>query len=140
MKLRNSAKAIIIQNNRLLAIRGKDPWGDYYLLPGGGQRAGETILEALQRECLEEIGTTVVTHDLRLVREYIGRNHEFAEYAGDVHQVELWPPNTDCGSVRLFPAILIYVPPSHCLPKPGPPSGGPVLPLEAGSGVTQKAT
>jgi 8-oxo-dGTP diphosphatase len=86
---RLSIKAVIIRDGHILAMKGHDPWGDYYLLPGGGQRHGESVPEALQRECLEEIGTTVVIHDLRLVREYIARNHEFAAEEGDAHQVEL---------------------------------------------------
>jgi len=86
---RLSVKAIIIRDGHILTMRGHDPWGDYYLLPGGGQHHGESVHEALQRECLEEIGTGVVVHDLRLVREYIGRNHEFAAEDGHLHQVEL---------------------------------------------------
>ena len=86
---RLSVKAIIIRDGRILTMRGNDPWGDYYLLPGGGQHHGESVPEALQRECLEEIGTTVQIHELRFVREYIGRNHEYAAEDGDLHQVEL---------------------------------------------------
>lgn len=88
MRMRNSAKAIIIADDRLLAMKAKDQWGVYYLLPGGGQEFGETIHEALRRECLEEISAEVEIGELVFVREYIGRNHEFAEYDGDIHQVE----------------------------------------------------
>jgi 8-oxo-dGTP pyrophosphatase MutT (NUDIX family) len=86
--LRNSAKAIIIRDGRLLAIRNIGPDGDWYILPGGGQRFGETLGEALKRECLEEAGASVSVGRLRLVREYIGKNHEFSDHDGEAHQVE----------------------------------------------------
>ncbi len=88
MRMRNSAKAIIIADGRLLTMKARDQWGPYYLLPGGGQEFGETIHEALRRECLEEVNAEIGIGDLVFVREYIGRNHEFAEYDGDLHQVE----------------------------------------------------
>jgi 8-oxo-dGTP diphosphatase len=86
--IRNSAKAIIIEGDRLLAMKGKDPSGTYYLLPGGGQEPGETLVEALRRECREEVNAELIVGELRFIREYIGRNHEFAESEADVHQVE----------------------------------------------------
>jgi ADP-ribose pyrophosphatase YjhB (NUDIX family) len=86
--LRNSAKAIIIRDGRLLVIRNIDTDGDFHILPGGGQRFGETLGEALKRECLEEAGASVRVGRLRLVREYIGKNHEFASDDGEAHQLE----------------------------------------------------
>ncbi len=85
---RLSIKAIIVVDGRLLTLRAADDSGDWYCLPGGGQQHGESIAEALQRECMEEIGVDVEIGPLRFVRDYIGRNHEFAEdYSA--HQVEL---------------------------------------------------
>ena len=86
--IRNSAKAIIIKNGCLLTVKNYDTKGDWYLLPGGGQNLGETIKEALRRECIEEIGIEVGVGRLRYIREYIGKNHEFSEHDGDSHQVE----------------------------------------------------
>jgi 8-oxo-dGTP pyrophosphatase MutT (NUDIX family) len=86
--IRNSAKAIIIKNGCLLTVKNYDLEGDWYLLPGGGQNPGETLEEALRRECIEEIGTEVRVGRLRYIREYIGKNHEFSEHDGDSHQVE----------------------------------------------------
>lgn len=87
-QIRNSAKAIIVRDEMLLVTRNKDHLGEYYLLPGGGQRHGETLHEALRRECKEEIGADIEVGELILVREYIGRNHEFAQHDSDTHQIE----------------------------------------------------
>ena len=86
---RLSIKAVIVQDGRLLALSATDEEGEWFMLPGGGQHRGESIHEALQRECLEEIGTTVIIHELRFLRDYIGRNHEFSSEDADTHQVEL---------------------------------------------------
>lgn len=86
--IRNSAKAIIVENNCLLAITQQDPDGFYYILPGGGQEPGETLHRAVQRECWEELGAEIEPGALLFVREYIGQNHEFAAHDDDVHQVE----------------------------------------------------
>lgn len=87
--IRVSAKAIIIQEGKLLVTRNVDDFGVFYLLPGGGQRPGEPLPDALKRECREELGVDVEVGAIALVRDYIGSNHEFAQWDGDVHQVEL---------------------------------------------------
>jgi ADP-ribose pyrophosphatase YjhB (NUDIX family) len=66
----------------------RDKSGIFYILPGGGQRHGETLHEGLARECLEEIGTEVEVGELLYVREYIGKNHEFRKTHRAFHQVE----------------------------------------------------
>lgn len=87
--VRLSVKAIIVREGRLLALKCHDKEGVWYVLPGGGQQAGETLDEALRRECLEELGCDVRMGALRFVRDYIAKNHEFAATEGDAHQVEL---------------------------------------------------
>jgi ADP-ribose pyrophosphatase YjhB (NUDIX family) len=88
--IRNSAKAIIIENKKILLTKNKDDFGFFYLFPGGGQEHGEELKDAVLRECLEEIGEKVVVGNLVYVREYIGKNHEFAAWDSDVHQVEFY--------------------------------------------------
>jgi 8-oxo-dGTP diphosphatase len=130
--LRNSAKAIIIQDGRLLVLKMVDSEGDFYILPGGGQKHGEPLTDALKRECLEEIGTSVRIGSLRLIREYIGRNHEFSKEDADTHQIEFmfecelepgavpkvghrpdetqvgiaWLPVSELDKYRLYPKVL----------------------------------
>ncbi|WP_340390564.1 NUDIX domain-containing protein [Paenibacillus sp. FSL E2-0151] len=88
--IRNSAKAVIVQDGRLLVIRLEDQYGTAYVFPGGGQEKGEELKDAVARECLEEIGQAVNVGELLHIREYIGKNHEFAEWDGDIHQVEFY--------------------------------------------------
>ncbi|MCK4514211.1 MAG: NUDIX domain-containing protein [Spirochaetaceae bacterium] len=133
--IRNSAKAIIVRDGHLLAIRNRDSDGDWYILPGGGQNPGEPLTAALRRECHEEIGADVRVGELKLVREYIGRNHEFAEHDAAMHQVEFmfechidnsysaqngstpdtyqtgvaWLPLSQLERFRLYPRILCTV-------------------------------
>ncbi|MEN8204936.1 MAG: NUDIX domain-containing protein [Pseudomonadota bacterium] len=63
--IRNAARALIRQDNNILLLR-KEGYedGERFALPGGGQDLGETLEQALHRECLEEIGTRVEIHDL----------------------------------------------------------------------------
>ncbi|GAJ98969.1 MutT/Nudix family protein [Geomicrobium sp. JCM 19055] len=59
MKIRNSAKAIIIDDNCVLLTKNEDRDGYFYLFPGGGQEHGETLQQTLIRECREEVGKKV---------------------------------------------------------------------------------
>jgi len=86
--IRNSAKAIIIRNSELLAIKNRSDGADWYILPGGGQNHSESLIETLKRECFEEASIDVEVGDILFVRDYIAGNHEFAAQDGDAHQVE----------------------------------------------------
>lgn len=58
--IRNSAKALLIKDGRLLLNRCETSRGEeYFDLPGGGQHVYETMEEAVAREVLEETGLTV---------------------------------------------------------------------------------
>ena len=87
--IRYSAKAVIIRDNQLLVLEKSDEQGEWYVLPGGGQRRGETLDDTLRRECAEEIAIVPVIGDLLWIREYIGANHEFAKQDRERHQVSL---------------------------------------------------
>ena len=87
--IRNCAKALIIRDRQVLLIEKRVGDANWFVFPGGGQERGETLEEALQRECMEEIGTHVVVGPLRFVREYVGSKHEFGDSHQDRHHVEL---------------------------------------------------
>lgn len=88
--IRNSVKAINCKGDEVLLIRKSDEAGDYYIFPGGGQNKGEDMIATLRRECREEIDSEVIVNDLILMREYIGKNHEFSSTDADIHQVEFY--------------------------------------------------
>ena len=69
--IRNAARALIVRNDHILLLRkqGGDK-GERFALPGGAQDPGETLQDALNRECLEEIDTRVQIHDLVGVADY----------------------------------------------------------------------
>jgi 8-oxo-dGTP diphosphatase len=88
--LRYAAKALIIEEGRLLCLRKRGDIGVYYVLPGGGQEPGELLPDTLARECREEIGALVEIGSLRFVQEYVGRNHVFKQAHGGMHFVNLY--------------------------------------------------
>lgn len=90
MMIRNSAKAVIIEVSKILLTKNQDEQGYFYLFPGGGQEHRETLEDTVKRECLEEIGRTVEVKQLVHLREYIGKNHEHADFDSQVHQIELY--------------------------------------------------
>lgn len=132
-RIRNSAKAIIFRNNRLLVIRKSSSQGGYAVVPGGGQKKSETLAQAVQRECFEEINVKVSVGELLFIREYFSDNHEFADEISHVHQVEfffacslkgkdapcqglspdpgqvevVWVPLDELDSVNLYPKTII---------------------------------
>jgi len=98
--IRHATRAVIVRDGKLLVIKMCDRSGIFYVLPGGGQKHGETMKQGLLRECREEIGIEVMIGPLLYVREYIGRNHSFSKYHRDFHQVETVfacsiPPKTE---------------------------------------------
>jgi len=81
-------KALVLRDGQLLCVRKRDDSGDICSFPGGGQEPGETLVEAVRREVREEVGREVEVGELLFVREYIGRNHEFAATDAGVHVVD----------------------------------------------------
>lgn len=72
--IRNSAKALIIQNGKMLAMKIRDSGEEWYILPGGGQDSEELLPETVCREVAEETGLLVQARELAFVVE--GRHGE----------------------------------------------------------------
>lgn len=87
--IRNSAKAVVLQDGRVLLQRANWVGQDCYFLPGGGQLPGEPLDATARREVHEETG--LVAHVVRMlwVREYIGVNYENADTEAGTHRVEM---------------------------------------------------
>ncbi|MDO4865071.1 MAG: NUDIX domain-containing protein [Clostridia bacterium] len=71
MSVRNSAKAIVLHDGKILVNRCVSRFGEYYALPGGGQHTGEMLSETVRRELLEETGYSVVPLRLSGIYERI---------------------------------------------------------------------
>lgn len=87
--IRVAARAVIVRDGKLLVVILRDESGPFYILPGGGQKHGETLSDAVRRECAEELGIRVRAGRMLYIREYIGRNHAFAARHKAFHQVEV---------------------------------------------------
>lgn len=91
MPIRNSAKAIIMNGEKVLLTKNHDDeQAFFYLFPGGGQEHGETLHDALVRECIEETGQQIIMGELLHIREYLGKNHEHSAFDFQAHQVEFY--------------------------------------------------
>lgn len=63
-EIRNSAKAVVIKDGKLLAIKISDGREEWYILPGGGQEGEELLPQTVEREVAEEVGIKVACKDL----------------------------------------------------------------------------
>ena len=86
--VRNCSKAFIIRDGSILAIKYDDAERDYFALPGGAQVHGETLNEALIRECREELGVTVIDQGLRFIRECMFKVTDHTLTEVELHQIE----------------------------------------------------
>lgn len=129
--IRNAARALIVRDDQILLLRKDgDERGERFALPGGAQDPGETLQQAVNRECEEEIGTAVEVQDLLHVADWFkprdtlppSTKHlvEFlfacqvpADYQPrsghhpDKHQVGvLWMPLGELATIPLQPAAM----------------------------------
>jgi 8-oxo-dGTP diphosphatase len=56
MEPRIRVSVILQLDGRILLVRQEKPGREYWLLPGGGVNAGESLVDALRREVEEEVG------------------------------------------------------------------------------------
>lgn len=80
MSIRSTAKAIILDDGKILLNKCRDKHnGTYYSLPGGGQNQYETMSDAIVRECQEETGYHVEPMRFAALCEEICDSDEFRE-------------------------------------------------------------
>ena len=121
--IRNSAKALVIRDGKMLAVKIEDSGESWYIMPGGGQEAGELLPEAACREVAEEAGIRVKAGELAFVVE--GAHGEpfhrvdlvfLCEYQGDIPDAQLhgdtnqsgleWLDITTLNTQPLYPSRL----------------------------------
>lgn len=136
--VRNAAKALIIKDNKMLAIKISDGKEEWYIMPGGGQDAEELLPETVCREVAEELGLQVEVKELAFVIE--GRHGEkfhrvdlvfLCEYKGTIENAILqgdtnqvgydWLDISTLNTAPLYPSKLrrqimnLYEGKMHCV-------------------------
>ena len=103
-QIRNSAKALIIKDGKMAAIKIGDGNEEWYIMPSGGQDAGEVLPEAACREVAEELGLRVEAKELAFVVEG-SRGEKFhrvdlvflCEYLGEIENAALHTDTNQTG-------------------------------------------
>ena len=83
--IRPCVRAVVLRAGYVLVqVKEKPGKGTYLTLPGGKQEAGETLTQALKRECFEEVGADVVPRQLLAVADVFKPKE-----TGSRHQMEI---------------------------------------------------
>ena len=89
--IRIVARAVIVRDASLLVIEIDDGTDRWWILPGGGQEYGETLAEAVARECREELQCEVDVGRCVMVREFIGpRRETTVGNVNELHALEIF--------------------------------------------------
>lgn len=80
---RVTVRGIIVKNGKLFAQKLKTEDGgsaDFWCIPGGGVDPGESLVDALHREMIEETGIAPELGRLLYVQQYAYGDREFLEF------------------------------------------------------------
>lgn len=81
--VRVGVRALVVRGTSILFNVNRDiDSTEHYVLPGGGQEHGEGQVEALQRECEEEIGVRPRVYDLAFTWDLITQAPESFRHKG----------------------------------------------------------
>lgn len=122
-KIRNSAKALIIKDGKMLASKINDNDDVFYIMPGGGQDTDELLQDTVKRECEEELGIKVEPKSLEFIVEGL-RGESFhrvdlvflCDYIGEIENAKIhkdknqigfeWLPIENLMNEPLYPSKL----------------------------------
>ena len=114
---RTTVRAVLLNEHNeiaLIKVKGNDIFGirDYYELPGGGKKRKETLLEALRREIIEEVGCSIkdIEEIGRVIDFYnlINRKNDNHYYLAKIDR-NITPPSLEDYEKEIFQEI-IFVP------------------------------
>lgn len=110
--IRVAARALIIEEGRLLVMNYEDANGPWCVTPGGGISKLETLGEGLRREVQEELCIDIEPGDIVYVRELLGKNAKVKHggITAQTHQLEIFFRCKRRGEVKLGPH-----PDNHCI-------------------------
>jgi 8-oxo-dGTP pyrophosphatase MutT (NUDIX family) len=83
-QIESAARAIIVDDEKILLCRPIDR--DFYFLPGGHIEFGETALETLRREIVEELGVTA--RDVKPIG-FVDNIYESGRFGFKRHEINL---------------------------------------------------
>lgn len=103
-KIRNSAKALIIKDGKMLASKINDNDDIFYIMPGGGQDTDELLPDTVKRECEEELGIEVEPKSLKFIVEGL-RGESFhrvdfvflCDYIGEIENAKIYKDKNQIG-------------------------------------------
>jgi ADP-ribose pyrophosphatase YjhB (NUDIX family) len=89
MNRRVAVRGVVVKDGKLLAARlkkyagratGSEQDTDYWCTPGGGVDVGESLLIALEREMIEELGVKPIVGRLLYVQQFVHGDTEQIEF------------------------------------------------------------
>jgi ADP-ribose pyrophosphatase YjhB (NUDIX family) len=98
--------AVAVAGDRLLLVRrGREPGRGLWSVPGGRVEAGESLVEAVERELLEETGVVARCGPLLGVAERRDGDHHFVilDYLVEVPEAVPLVPGTDADEAAWVP-------------------------------------
>ncbi len=83
-----ACRAFIFCQGKILLCKQKNPPRDFWTIPGGSVKAGETLIDCINRELLEETGMVFEIEHLLFIRELITSSRHRIEFYFSVKEPE----------------------------------------------------